>query len=276
MKCDQVVDLLSQFYDGELDATQAAAMRTHLAQCGACAAEVAAFADLSEAARMLSEPEPPADLWSRIACALERPARVATTSRPAVVRLRRLAALAALVLIALYTGWLAYQSSSATRRDSHHSSIPVVDLGPYLDQVAKGPRIAIARHPSTQMSPAEAARHVQFRVLKQAELPEGYSLDEGYLVRIEGCSVVQFKYLRGSEVCLLFQYSRGQPVVYGDRPVLATRVNGKAARIVQGDGCLAASWETNGTAVSLIGPRDMSELVRLMAFVDQHLMEDKR
>jgi hypothetical protein len=48
-------------------------------------------------------------------------------------------------------------------------------------------------------------------------------------------------------------------------------MNGKPTQVVQGDGRLAASWQVNGTAVSLIGPRDMAELVRLMAHVDQRM-----
>jgi hypothetical protein len=63
-------------------------------------------------------------------------------------------------------------------------------------------------------------------------------------------------------------------VRYGNRPVLDTRVNGKAARVVQCEGYLACSWQCQGTALTLVGPRDLSQLVRLVAYVDQRL-EDK-
>lgn len=275
MDCEQVQNLLSRFFDRELDRAEHESVERHVDACAGCRAELAALEQLSDAARSLTDPEPPADLWDRIIgqLAAQHVTREAAGQRRRA--LFRAAALAALVLIAVWTGWIAH-GPGLRRGEQAASSIPAVDLGPYLDELAKSPRISVAPYGAVPSSPAEAARQVQFRVLNEAELPDNYALESGFLVRIEGCNVVQFKYLRGSDVVLLFQYSRGQPVAYGNRPVLATRINGKPAKVVQSDGCLCASWETNGTAVTLVGPRDMSELVRLVAFVDQHLMEDQR
>jgi hypothetical protein len=63
------------------------------------------------------------------------------------------------------------------------------------------------------------------------------TLDESYLVRIEGCNVVQYKYQRGKDAALLLQYSQGQPVSHGNWPVVAVEtVNGKPVEIIQGQG----------------------------------------
>ena len=68
---------------------------------------------------------------------------------------------------------------------------------------------------------------------------------------------------------ILVQCSPDHTICYGKRPVLKTKVNGKAAQIVQCDGCLACCWQSKGTALTLVGPGDVSQLVQLVAHVDQ-------
>jgi len=268
MNCEQVQNLLGHFHDGELSRAEQAVIGEHLQGCPSCAMDLAAITELGECLQTLSEPEPPGDLWNRIAQQL-----VTAEPRPAVADRKvlhywRAALVAALVVLAVTTGWLAHRPTSP----SDDPTVPVVDLGRFL-----GPEMAVVPAQGQRMSPEETARRVSFRILTTPKLPEGYSLEESYLVRIEGCNVVQYKYLRGSDVALLLQYSQGQPVSFGNRPVVALQqINGKPVQIVQGDGHLAASWKANGTAVSLVGPRNQSELVRLVAYVDQQLTEGQK
>lgn len=274
MNCEQVHNLLGRLHDGELGQSEQAVVQTHLHDCSGCAAELAAFTELTEMVQTWGEVEPPADLWGRIVGQL-----AATGPKPASVRkpLRywKAAVVAALVLIAVTTGWLAHRPSSSPNESAKHQSQhtePVVDLGASL-----GPQVSLLPGEAQRLTPEQTAKQVNFRVVTSPKLPEGYALEESYLVRIEGCNVVQSKYLRGADVALLLQYSQGQPVSFGDRPIVAIeKVNGKPVQIVQGDGHLAASWKANGTAVSLVGLRDRSELVRLVAYVDQQLAEDKK
>lgn len=273
VNCEQIQNLLGRFRDGEISPPDRAVVAIHLEACTACAAELAALNELGEMAKALSEPEPPGDLWDHLAKRLAAGKPVPTPARRRSL-LWKAAVLAALVLMAVTTGWLAH-SLGPTFSDSRapeQPTIPVVNLGPYL-----GPQMAMAPHQGKPMKPQEAAQRVGFHVLTMAKLPEGYSLEESYLVRLEGCNVVQYKYLRGRDVALLLQYSQGQPVKYGDRPVVAVRrINGKPVEIIQGEGQLAASWKANGTAVCLVGPREVSELVRLVDYVDQQFAEDKK
>lgn len=273
MNCERVQNLLGRFRDGELSPPERASVAAHLETCPACAAEFAAITELGEMVRTWGESELPGDLWDQIArrLAATGPGRNAP-SRP-TVRAWKAVVLAALVLVAVATGWLAHQPRLPSDDPAGpQPTVPVVDLTPYL-----GPQFSAVPRQGQPLRPEETARHIGFRVLTAPTLPEGYSLKESYLVRIEGCKVVQYKYLRGSDVALLLQYSQGQEVTYGGYPVVAVRqVNGKPVQIAQGDGHLAASWEANGTAVSLVGPRDQSELVRLVAYVDQRLAEDKK
>ena len=54
------------------------------------------------------------------------------------------------------------------------------------------------------------------------------------------------------------------------------KANGKPVELIQGEGRLADSWKVNGTAVSLVFPRNQVESVRLVAYVDQELGEGKK
>lgn len=275
MDCERVRNLLGWFRDGELSRADRSAVAAHLGACPGCAAELAAVTELGEMVRRWGEPEPPADLWDRVARQLgtadPKPAGPARRTP----HLWKAVVVAALVLVAAATSWLAHRPGppdGSPVADRPEPAIPVVDLGPYLAR--QGPP---SPGLSQRMSPEEAAEQVGFRVLPTTDLPDGYSLGETYLVRIQGCSVVQYKYLRGSDVALLLQYSQGQPVTYGNRPEVAIeQVNGKPVQIVRGEGRSVASWTANGTAVSLVGPDDRAELVRLVAHVDRQFSEGKK
>jgi hypothetical protein len=175
------------------------------------------------------------------------------------------AAVAAAVLLAIGTGWLVFRMAEQGGRPA---TVDVaVDLAPYLNQIA-GEQTGLA------MSPQEAARQVDFRVMSASELPDGYCLEQCCLCKSSCCPLVACKYRRaGKDPLLLVQCSQGQPIDYGNRPLVEAQVYGKAARIVQCNGCLCACWKTRGTVVNLIGPKDLSELVSLMTFVDQRLAD---
>jgi hypothetical protein len=67
MNCDKVKGLLGWFYDGELNAADRSLVAQHVDQCPGCRADLAALTDLDRASRLLTSPEPPADLWERLA-----------------------------------------------------------------------------------------------------------------------------------------------------------------------------------------------------------------
>jgi hypothetical protein len=121
------------------------------------------------------------------------------------------------------------------------------------------------------MKPLDLVRHVNFHVLAADALPGGYRLKACCLCSDGCCDLVRCQYQCGAERMLLVQCCCGYPLCCGKRTVLRTRVHGKPARIVQCDGHLAGVWLARGTAVALIGPRDLADLVRLMAEVDRRL-----
>ena len=58
MKCDSIKEQLSGFLDGELGEAEAARVRAHLDECGACRAEFDALRRMSMLYHELEDPEP--------------------------------------------------------------------------------------------------------------------------------------------------------------------------------------------------------------------------
>ena len=61
---------LSEYLDGELDATERAALEAHLATCGHCYATLADLRDVVAHAKTLVDREPAKDLWAGIRAGL--------------------------------------------------------------------------------------------------------------------------------------------------------------------------------------------------------------
>jgi anti-sigma-K factor RskA len=67
----QTTERLSAFVDGDLSATEMAAVRAHAATCPHCTAAIADLRALVANTRVLGAPEPPPTLWSSIEGALD-------------------------------------------------------------------------------------------------------------------------------------------------------------------------------------------------------------
>lgn len=66
LSCDDAGELLSAALDGELEATEAAALDEHLAGCAGCAARGERLAEVRDAFRSLTPAAPPRDLASAV------------------------------------------------------------------------------------------------------------------------------------------------------------------------------------------------------------------
>ena len=260
MNCLEAPELLGRFHDGELSQAETAAIEMHLRRCPDCADALGRIGELSRLTKKSPPRQVPDELWTRVA------ERLASSKRKAHRRRRwRAATLTAAAILVIAVVWLAHRKTLPELETA--STDAGIDPSAYLDDVAALPAGIL-------MSPQEASRHVGFRVVGDARLPDGYCLEECCLCNSGCCPLVACRYFRqGEGPLLLVQCSKGEPISYGNRPALETQVHGKTARIVQCEDCLAISWRSKGAVVNLIGPKDLSELVKLVAYVDQRLDE---
>jgi hypothetical protein len=88
MDCQRAKSLLGYFYDAELNAAERDVVAKHVDHCQGCAGELASLAQLDRKSRQLTSPEPPPDLWDRIAGRLAA-GSAETISRDRVIKRRR-------------------------------------------------------------------------------------------------------------------------------------------------------------------------------------------
>jgi hypothetical protein len=271
MNCEQIHGLLGRFHDRELDRSHWTTVEVHLGACPACAAELGNLAEFAQLVRALPDPVPPADLWRRIALRLPKALAGRGSLAARVGHGWTRAVAAALLALVLFTIWMARRSQDfdTTRPDSAASGNALSSLALDLDSFLGHKSDA----PGEEMPVEQAARAVDFRALTAAELPDGYCLEGCCLCWAECCPLVTCKYRRGGDAVLVFQCGPEHPLGYGARPAIEARVHGKPTRIVECNGRLASSWRSRGTTIGMVGPRDLSELLKLMAYVDQRLEE---
>jgi len=113
--CAAVLPLLESYLDGELPPAEAEGVREHAARCSACAAELRLAQAIGDGLRALPELDAPAAVLSRVREAAEMPAEILPFERPAPAtrpRRHRLAALAAALVLALFSALLLFQVRS--------------------------------------------------------------------------------------------------------------------------------------------------------------------
>lgn len=269
MQCREGVELLSAYYDGELVPDKADAVAEHVVVCEHCAAELETLHKLSDLTQQLDQPSPPRHVWPRIAAQLDatEPA-VASTSLPAQRKSRKtLLAVAALLFVAL--SWIGYQQWQA--REHRHLA---VNFGQFLDQFQQAPDKAqhelVAHYSGQPVEIADAVRQLKYRPVVADGLPPDYKLSEAYLLKMPCCRCLEACYHRkdGGMLCV-FEHDLDQHVWFGDRPISSKVCSGKPTRVVQVDGCLAATWQQQRRHITVIGAKDVEEVARLVAHFEQ-------
>jgi anti-sigma factor (TIGR02949 family) len=106
--CEEALDLLEPYVDGELSADDAARLRSHLERCPSCATELELAARIQRELRALPELDCPPEVLERVQRA-GRGEVVPFVARPRGTGLR-IAAAAALLILALGGGALFFQA----------------------------------------------------------------------------------------------------------------------------------------------------------------------
>lgn len=276
MNCTTTERLISAYCDQELAPDMQSEMGRHLAGCAKCAQAVTDFQRLSRLAAHLPDPTPPADLWPRIERVLDQPApnllvrvvgpllasaKAAWQTRPAV----RFGVVAATVLAIVAGGVLL--SSRGLRETEHHQAAANFDR--YLnrfDRDAHGAQqILLTNYNGRRVDVRDAAALVRYEPVATKQVPVGYEVDNVNVLEMPCCKCVQVIWQReaGGHVAI-FEHEKEQPAWFGDRPSIAARCHGKAVRIVEMDQRLAATWASRHRQLTLVGARDIDELLRLV------------
>ncbi|MHC4398942.1 MAG: zf-HC2 domain-containing protein [Planctomycetota bacterium] len=268
MECQQVHKLLSAYYDDELSVEERSSVAEHVQSCPNCGAELVVFQSLSGMAKGLDDPEPPTRIWAGIEAGLDADREGAPIVRPAAERERSpkkwrpsLLATAAVVLIAAGVVWVARTTWHAP---GHHGDL-AADFGEYLEQFATDPDVAqkvlLAKYNGQAVDLSQAATHLGCRPAVAEGLPERYTLDAVYVLKMPCCTCVQSICRRDDgQVFAIFECDEEHPAWFGDRPRIETQCNGCPCSVIQADRGLVASWKANERQLTVVGARDLEEI----------------
>jgi hypothetical protein len=272
MDCSQVKNLLSAFYDDELAADEQTAVAGHLGACADCARELAGFQSLSVLAETEAHPEPPPHIWQQLESQLdadgvrgfERSAffhRLGWVSKPAA---RFGWAVAAAVLIAV--AWLGYANWSP-RGEQKLADVFGRYLEAFRDDPGAAHHILLANYQGLAVDAEQAVHTVGYRPVVADGMPEGYSIESTYVMKMLYVTCVKCLCKRsdGSSIAI-FEHDDQDLDWFGDLPTTQAFCNGRPCSVVDLDNRLAASWQHENRQITVVGLEDAAEADRLIAW----------
>jgi anti-sigma factor RsiW len=287
MDCSEVKQLLSAYYDDELSSGQRTAVAEHLSGCADCSRELEGFHSLSAMTEGLAHPEPPAHIWQQLEEQLNvdharltagpaghvrddagyaRPVGPAVKrwswTRKPVVRLGLAAAAAILIAV----GWIGYRTWTE-HADDHQFAVV---FGQYLDEFRRDPQAAqqilLTKYEGQAVDAEQAERAVGYRPAAAAGMPEGYSIESTYVMKMPCCTCVQTLCKRSDGSMLaIFEHDDENSNWFGDRPENTATCGGKQCGLIDLDDRIAVSWKHGRRHITAIGVRNIAEANTLVA-----------
>ncbi len=287
MKCPDIQDRLSAYYDGELSPETQAKMTRHLAGCESCAAEFADFKDVTRAVSRMPQPKVPPAVWDGIAVELSagdsndsiKPQPVAGPNRHWWTSSRQLA-LAASVLLMLGFGYWMNRGMDHSNSGSHansgtheHSAEFVATMDHYLRQLPADPDAAeqflLNKYNGQSVNADTAVQLVGYRPAVSQGLPEGYSLASTSVLKMPCCTCVKAVCKRqDGSTLVLFEHDDEKTEWFGERQSNMAMCGDKECCLVDLDSSIAATWKRGSRSLTAVGVRDVDEVNTLVSWLD--------
>ncbi len=281
MKCPDVQDRLSEYYDGELSAELQARMTRHLAGCKSCAAEYAGFKDVTRAVNRMPQPKVPAGVWDRIAIELSardsndlfKPQPVTRPNQHRWTFSRQLALAASVLLMLGFGYWMSRHIDHPHSADNEHSAEFVSTMDHYLRQLSSDPdgaeQFLLNKYNGQSVTPDTAVQLVGYRPAVSEGLPEGYSLASTSVLKMPCCTCVKAVCKRqDGSTLVLFEHNDEKTEWFGERESNMARCGGKECCLVDLDSSIAATWKRGSRSLTAVGVRDVDEVNTLVSWLD--------
>ena len=287
MKCPDVQDRLSAYYDGELSAESQAKMTRHLAGCEACAAAFASFTDVTRAVGRMPQPKVPPAVWQGIAAGLSDEARnegelnglgkpqLSDNLAPRRWASSRQLAMAASVLLMLGFGyWMSRDMGHSHSGEQGHSAEFVATMDHYLHQLPTDPVAAeqflLNKYDGQSVTADSAVQLVGYRPAVADGLPEGYSLASTSVLTMPCCTCVKAVCKRqDGSTLVLFEHDDEETEWFGQRESNMAMCGDKECCLVDLDSSIAATWKRGSRSLTAVGVRDVDEVNTLVSWLDE-------
>ena len=263
MKCSEVQDLLSAYFDHELGEPAHNDVEEHLKQCGKCCGELEGFKSLSKLASSLKKHPVPEELWDSISSeqsdspSIELPARsnllfnnwayVGTSI-----------ALMLLIGFALIQWW--------PHGHDHEEMIEAMEhIASNIDSV-ESETILLAKFGGQKTTAEEANSQIGFLpVSTSSGLPDGYDVKNIQVLTMPCCKCVQTVCTRkdGSQF-YVFEHVSEDTGWFDKKNREKFDCCGKECELVRLSQNLAVTWKKDSRHITLIGMRDEAEIELLV------------
>lgn len=283
MKCSDVLDRLSAYYDGELSGTARDSVAQHLSACEQCAAEYAGFESLSRIVKESPLPTVPPEIWTGIEARFSDIASIGSTvslAKPVIrprsrVSIRQLA-LAVSVLLLLGSGFWLSQHLGNSNHD--HSAEFVATMDHYLRTLDGDPEGAeqflLDKYNGETVDPEGAVRLVGYRPAVAQGLPEGYSLASTSVLKMPCCTCVKAVCKRqDGSTLVLFEHDDEKTEWFGQRTTNMAMCGDTECCLVDLDSSIAATWKRGSRSMTAVGVRDKAEVTKLASWLDNKTQE---
>jgi len=301
MNCKQARELMSAYFDGELNGFTGESqneVRDHIANCEACARELRSFEQLrqlvaSQTPRQLTPPS-----WDSIAARLDDISSrtlAAETAEPvardAPLTWTRRTAIGGLLTLAACT--LLFFSLRVPQHHDERSvtqaNVATLNLQPFMElfgtDAGKAMKILASQHPTADVTLAKAEAEFGRPTFVQTSASSNSLPGNAHLVSTKLMQFPFCKCLRGACTCgaggctcvaclcerpdgstyLVLEQCKSQSITFGDLPVQLVKRRDRHLQQVEANGTVAISWEQGGERLTAIGIRGSQEIDSLLA-----------
>jgi hypothetical protein len=278
MKCSDVQDRLSAYYDGELSGDLRAVIASHLAACELCAAEFATLDDVTQAVSRMPLPPVPAAIWDGIVAKLSDETANSITPQSAQKQGHSrpwLIALAASLLLMLGVGyWM--KPDAGHSGDHEHIAEFVATMDHYLQRLPHDPlgaeQFLLNKYEGQTVTADSAVKLVGYRPAVSGGLPEGYSLASTSVLKMPCCTCVKAVCKRqDGSTFVLFEHDDEKAEWFGNRPSNMATCGDKECCLVSLDSSIAATWKQGSRSVTAVGVRNLDEVNALVMWLDRRV-----
>jgi hypothetical protein len=183
-------------------------------------------------------------------------------------------AVASIILIAVGIGAVVYKSPFREGGHSHravgHDQL-LDGIARYVDTFERDPdsaqQILLANYEGRPTSFGEAAEVLGYQPLVAKGLPAGCALGKVYLLNMPCCTCAQaLCRSKDGRSIAVFEHDIDQPAWFRDRPTIDCRCRDVPTNVVQLGDRLAATWKHGKRYITIIGARDLQEVVDFIEY----------
>lgn len=264
MNCSEVQELMSAYFDNELDESARNDVELHLRECEECSGQHEEFKSLSRLASGLKTHPVPVKLWDSISSEQSKKPSVQLPS-PSLFDSNRLAYIGAGIALMLLISFALFQWLPHGH-DHEEMAEAMEHIAANINSI-ESETVLMAKFGGQITSAEEANTQIGFHpVSSSAGLPEGYKVKSIQVLTMPCCKCVQTVCTRGDgSQFYVFEHVSEDTGWFEERSKEEFECCGKECELVRLNKNLAVTWKKGARHITLLGMQDKAEVELMVA-----------